>query len=99
MGKDEFMPKQSLLPRLLPSLCDGILTSMCENIMFAFVGFNREEMNTTLIPLMLVHLPAGASTRQIVHFGQEIESGMNLLLICLFDTKELFIISVIFIQK
>lgn len=78
MGKDEFMPKQTLLSRLIPNLCNGILTSMCENVMFAFVGLNPEEMNATLIPLMLVHLPAGASTRQIVHFGQEIESGKNI---------------------
>jgi hypothetical protein len=30
----------------------------------------------TLLPVILGHVPAGASTKEMVHYGQEVESGM-----------------------
>lgn len=52
---------------------------MCMNINFVLTGFDWQSMNISLIPVIFGHLPAGASTKQVIHYAQEINSGTVLL--------------------
>lgn len=38
--------------------------------MFLFVGFNKEQLNETMLPVIVGHVPAGASNKQLTHFEQ-----------------------------
>lgn len=38
--------------------------------MFLLVGFNKEQLNETMLPVIVGHLPAGASSKQLTHFIQ-----------------------------
>ena len=37
-------------------------------------GYNKHEMNTTMLPYMLGHVPAGTSVQNLVHYQQGINS-------------------------
>lgn len=76
-GAYEFLPNNSLLQKLMHAFCsnDEISKLMCTNAIFAITGFNWKSMNISLIPVILGHFPAGGSTKQFIHFGQEINSG------------------------
>ncbi|KAF5306002.1 hypothetical protein FQR65_LT07495 [Abscondita terminalis] len=47
---------------------------ICVNLIFVLFGFNPKQMNATLLPVIMGHTPAGASTRQIYHYTQELNS-------------------------
>ena len=43
--------------------------------MFLLCGFDAAQLNETLLPTILHHTPAGASTFQLIHYGQEYSSA------------------------
>ena len=43
---------------------------LCTNILFILCGFDEAQLNTTLLPDILHHTPAGASTHTILHYAQ-----------------------------
>lgn len=47
---------------------------LCSNFLFALYGYNKKEMNNTLITTYVGHIPAGSSLDQIVHYGQLVNS-------------------------
>lgn len=51
------------------------IQEICSNVVFITLGFNRKEFNFTLMPTIVGHFPAGASTNQFLHYGQEVNSG------------------------
>lgn len=55
---------------------DALASLLCSNILFLMFGFNRAQLNTTTLPIIFGHAPAGAATNQVVHFGQLMYSGM-----------------------
>ncbi|KAF2894642.1 hypothetical protein ILUMI_11540 [Ignelater luminosus] len=75
-GVHEFLPHTEILGIVGEVLCgdESIIQPLCSNALFAVCGFNRKQMNDTLIPVIMGHTPAGASTQQILHYGQEIKS-------------------------
>lgn len=74
---DEFLPSNSFMQKYIPIVCGikPIAKLLCSNVYFLMFGFNEKELNTTLLPVFLGHMPAGASTRQLIHYVQEINSG------------------------
>ena len=40
------------------------------NIGFSILGFNPDQLNGTMIPTYLDHIPEGTSTRPFVHYAQ-----------------------------
>ena len=42
---------------------------------FAFLGFNPGQLNGTMIPTYLDHIPEGTSTRPFVHYAQLYVNG------------------------
>ncbi|CAH0560008.1 unnamed protein product [Brassicogethes aeneus] len=77
IGVDEFLPNNAFMDSFGSVICGdhSITQILCENVLFALCGFSNKEMNATLLPTLMAHTPAGSSTRQIMHYGQEINSG------------------------
>ncbi|XP_043602568.1 lipase 3-like [Bombus pyrosoma] len=76
IGMYEFKPSDELIQMLGTIMCDeeALLQPVCKNIVFLCAGFSN-ELNTTLLPIIVQYDPAGSSVRQIVHYGQLISSG------------------------
>lgn len=73
----EFAPSSRLVDRFSQIACtESQITSVfCSNLMFLFVGFNQEQLNETMLPVIVGHVPAGASNKQLTHFAQLRNSG------------------------
>ncbi|CAH1989670.1 unnamed protein product [Acanthoscelides obtectus] len=77
VGPCEFLPSESFVSTISKFLCQPgsqIPLFICENILFALAGFNP-KMNVTLLPKIMSHVPAGCSTKEFIHLGQEMRSG------------------------
>ncbi|XP_029159665.1 gastric triacylglycerol lipase-like isoform X1 [Nylanderia fulva] len=71
----EFL-QDDFLRSIIRNYCDqNINREFCANMLFLIFGFDREQLDYTLLPLILSHYPAGTSAKTLVHFVQEIESG------------------------
>ncbi|XP_067203426.1 lipase 3-like isoform X2 [Linepithema humile] len=57
---------------VLSLFCQNMVNAQffCSNLLFLVAGINREELNTKDLTVILTHLPAGASWKQVVHYGQ-----------------------------
>ncbi|CAG9858471.1 unnamed protein product [Phyllotreta striolata] len=76
IGENEFLPQKGFLHLITETMCSiGVGKLLCENTLFALCGFSLNEMNMTRVPLIMHHTPAGASTKQLLHYAQEIDSG------------------------
>lgn len=77
LGIYEFLPSNTLMAIAGQSFCndDALTQFLCTNTLFLICGFNKNNLNTTLLPVIMGHTPAGASTKQLLHYGQEINSG------------------------
>ncbi|KAH8333212.1 hypothetical protein KR074_012261 [Drosophila pseudoananassae] len=73
----EFMPNTKFLVDHSQVVChDNAMTQdVCSNILFLVAGYNSEQLNKTMLPVMLSHTPSGASIKQLEHFGQLMKSG------------------------
>ncbi|KAK9720509.1 alpha/beta-hydrolase lipase region [Popillia japonica] len=78
LGANSFLPNGWIL-RLLAYECELMkyAKEICENIIFVLCGFDEEEFNTDLLPVVLAHIPAGTSTKTVIHYTQEIEDYGN----------------------
>ncbi|KAJ1529189.1 hypothetical protein ONE63_005995 [Megalurothrips usitatus] len=76
LGIGEFLPSDAFLSYVNSKACsDGSLVqSVCTNLLFMIAGYDSEELDTELLPLIMQNVPAGASTKQMLHFGQLINS-------------------------
>ncbi|CAG9793851.1 unnamed protein product [Diatraea saccharalis] len=74
IGIGEFLPNNEVMSWAGKNLCmdEVVFQPLCSNILFLFGGWNEDQHNATLLPLKLAHSPAGASSRQIVHYAQGI---------------------------
>ncbi|XP_063363512.1 lipase 3-like [Cydia amplana] len=75
IGLGEFMPNNVIMAWAGQALCmdEVIFQPICSNILFLLGGWNEAQHNATMIPVKLAHTPAGASTRQLVHYGQSVK--------------------------
>ncbi|XP_060666671.1 lipase 3-like [Drosophila nasuta] len=71
MGSSEFLPNERLTSMFNEQLCGAPITrTVCESWLFIMLGFDEKQLNQTMLPVIMGHAPAGASTKQIIHFGQ-----------------------------
>ncbi|XP_014362640.2 lipase 3, partial [Papilio machaon] len=72
LGANEFLPNGKINELAGEKLCleEAVTQVLCKNLLFLICGFNNEQLNNTMLPVVLGHTPAGASTKQIIHFGQ-----------------------------
>ena len=47
---------------------DGLGLEICENMMFLIAGYNSAEMNSTTLPFLVGHTPAGSSSLNMIHY-------------------------------
>lgn len=75
-GYEEFLPDSQFLVRVGGLLCTmkPFGEWLCKNALFVICGFNKNELNSTLIPIIFGHTPAGTSVRVLVHYGQLINN-------------------------
>ena len=55
---------------------EGWGEEVCEDILFVIAGYNAAEMNSTLVPYIVGHTPAGTSTLNMIHYSQSVNSGL-----------------------
>ncbi|XP_047535009.1 lipase 3-like [Vanessa atalanta] len=74
IGIGEFLPNREIYTWAGQALCmDGmILQPICSSILFLIGGWNEDQHNATMLPVVFGHIPAGASVMQLAHFGQSI---------------------------
>ncbi|XP_037866672.1 lipase 3 isoform X1 [Bombyx mori] len=72
LGKNELLPNGKINELAGQTVCveEAITQFLCTNLLFLVCGFNEEQLNKTMLPVVMGHTPAGSSTRQFVHFGQ-----------------------------
>ncbi|XP_046748746.1 lipase 3-like [Diprion similis] len=70
-------PENTLVARLADSLCNEKAAThrICVNAIYAFVGFDPVQFNTSLIPYFANYLPSGASLQTLMHFYQHMSTG------------------------
>ncbi|KAL3266972.1 hypothetical protein HHI36_011121 [Cryptolaemus montrouzieri] len=77
LGIKEFLPSSKLL-HFFTYECQIIDTGrICDNIVFILCGADKEEYNEDIMPIVLPHIPAGSSTKAVLHYGQEIKNNGN----------------------
>lgn len=76
LGANEFLPQNAVLRWLSKHACEinHYEEAICENSMFVLCGHDDKQFNKTLLPLILGHVPAGASTKTLIHYAQEIRN-------------------------
>uniref|UniRef100_A0A2A4K5R5 Lipase n=1 Tax=Heliothis virescens TaxID=7102 RepID=A0A2A4K5R5_HELVI len=74
IGIGEFMPNSVVFTWAGQAMCrdEVIFQPICSNILFLVGGWNEDQHNTTMMPAIFGHTPAGASVRQFAHYGQGI---------------------------
>lgn len=77
VGINEFFPNNWLMDILAKYVCGFEITDklLCGNIIFLIAGCNSKQLNMTRVPVYVSHTPAGTSTQNVVHFGQQVNSG------------------------
>jgi len=79
IGMNEFLPNGSFLTRLASMLCTGnwLSEKLCTNVLFLITGYDSEQLNTTMLPTIMENIPAGSSTKQLLHYGQLVVAGRS----------------------
>ncbi|XP_053674147.1 lipase 1-like [Anopheles nili] len=76
LGVFELKPFPDELDRVTAALCpDFLARALCLDAMHTMTGGKYPHLAPGGLPVLLRHLPAGCSTRQVAHFGQEVISS------------------------
>ena len=93
MGIGEFFPSNRLMDFLAELVCDeDFIPAVCEDVIFLLMGFDKAQFNETLLDTIVHHSPAGTSARAIVHYAQEVNSG---IILNIFEMLSLNLIAII----
>ncbi|KAH8282129.1 hypothetical protein KR054_005724 [Drosophila jambulina] len=78
IGVHEFLPKNEFISMFNRIICDEttITKEICSNVIFLTTGFDKQQLNETMLPVIVGHSPAGASTKQMQHYGQLNRAGV-----------------------
>ncbi|KAL0273130.1 UNVERIFIED_CONTAM: hypothetical protein PYX00_005877 [Menopon gallinae] len=76
-GDGAFLPNNKVMQFLTKYGCEILYweKEICTNIIFVLCGFDRAQFNMSMLPLLLSHSPAGTSSKTVVHYAQEVNSG------------------------
>ncbi|KAJ8922164.1 hypothetical protein NQ315_004099 [Exocentrus adspersus] len=76
-GINELVPNNRLINSAGEAACmeKVVIQELCANILFLTTGYDSKQLDRSLVPLIAKTTPAGASTKQLIHYGQEIRSG------------------------
>ncbi|XP_076665763.1 lipase 3 isoform X2 [Andrena cerasifolii] len=75
----QWFPRNRLQARALGTIirnAPGSLTkSFCMGWFYLIAGFGSDQLDKSMLPLILGHFPAGSSAKQMIHYSQSIISG------------------------
>jgi len=72
LGMGEFLPSNWFMDMIAEYTCgDSPAEFICENIIFLLAGYDKEQMNKTMLPTIAHHCPAGISTYTVLQYAQE----------------------------
>lgn len=75
----QWFPRNRLQSRALGTILrnapDNFTKGFCVCWFSLIAGFGSDQLEKSMLPLILGHFPAGASAKQIIHYGQLILSG------------------------
>jgi len=73
----EFLPSNDAMHWISDLACKDkdILEDICSAVIFVLCGFDKAQMNSTLLHPITQHTPAGTSVHTMVQYGQEIKSN------------------------
>ncbi|XP_065321807.1 gastric triacylglycerol lipase-like [Gordionus sp. m RMFG-2023] len=76
LGRNEFLPSNAILQMMAAIVCGDkrSLNIVCSNLLFLIVGFNPDNLDKALVPVLASHVPSGTSSKNFVHFAQLITS-------------------------
>lgn len=67
----KFAPSHALNEALARMICGSNLGgTLCSNVQFMIMGYHKENLNKTRLPVILSHYPDGTSTKNILHYIQ-----------------------------
>jgi lysosomal acid lipase/cholesteryl ester hydrolase len=76
LGAGEFLPNNWFVKLIADDVCsDTAIEGLCDNIMFLMTGPESSQLNVTRTPVYLAHVPAGTSTKNILHWAQMVRDG------------------------
>ncbi|XP_047513455.1 lipase 3-like [Pieris napi] len=76
-GNGELKLSKELVHTIGGNMCQNQIgcKHICGNVNFVVTGMNPTNMDADLVPVIMSHVPAGASTRQIKQFGQAVAAN------------------------
>ncbi|KAI5634957.1 alpha/beta-hydrolase lipase region domain-containing protein [Phthorimaea operculella] len=77
LGNGEFRPNNAVLRTLGSNMCmrEVGCRHVCSNVNYVMGGIDVDNVDVRKIPVILSHLPAGGSTRQVKQYGQAYVRG------------------------
>lgn len=69
-----FLPSNYLMRLVADKLCSSRLKWFCSNAVFMANGFNEDQMNMTRLGVYTSGMPAGTSSKNMIHFAQAVLS-------------------------
>lgn len=75
-GLRDFLPNNAWVKLLAKYFCKASVPTryLCTNVIFLLAGYDSVQLNSTTLPVILSHTPAGTSTQTVVHFAQQVNS-------------------------
>merc|ERR1712080_507910 len=74
MGIGEFLPSNWLMDWIADHVCgNNHLDIICTNIIFLLTGYDKPQMNETMVPTIASHTPSGTSTYTVLQYAQEVK--------------------------
>jgi lysosomal acid lipase/cholesteryl ester hydrolase len=70
-----FLPSNLLMKIVGEYLCTSRIRSLCSNAIFIANGFDHTQMNMTRLGVYMNGMPAGTSTKNMLHYLQLLRSG------------------------
>lgn len=76
-GVNEFLPNNEAMIIAGQIFCQNYspFQELCANILFLIAGYSSDQLDRSLLPIIMENTPAGASTNQIIHYAQLVNSG------------------------
>ncbi|KAH8419344.1 hypothetical protein KR222_006081 [Zaprionus bogoriensis] len=70
LGIYEFPPERDVWRRLAYQICTFAFRNTCIYIIMVIMGFDRAQLNSDSVPLLLGHYPSGSSSKSFAHYFQ-----------------------------
>ena len=77
LGVDEFAPTSDFLKEVIGIACDqeALTQPLCLSVISLISGYGSDQVNKTMVPVILGHVPAGAAVLQVIHYAQVINAS------------------------